>query len=170
MPGLFDRSAENEGVKREEVREGFSALLRGSRYVSGSAEPHFLRQEAGRSAPTTVPRAPGRRPDPARLAALRREAMTLEAYLGEADEKLSALQGPYNALRNNFDAAHANLVMAWTGNDISPEARAYRKPLYDARMAAGVVWNPIKRDYQDTKSWRRAIVLSLMAINEELEK
>ena len=124
----------------------------------------------GKTVTAKINKAPKHRADPARIAELRLEAIKLEASLGEADEKLAALQEPYNALKYNFDAAHATLAGAWVNNDHSPEARARRKPLYDARMDAGVAWNPIKQDYQNMKSWRRTIVLSLKAINEELSQ
>lgn len=127
----------------------------------------------GANAAPKIPKArkaPKPRPNPARIAALQLEATALYASRREATQILSELQHPYDVLEANFYAAHNNLVMAWVGNDLSPEARTRRKPLYDARMAAGVAWNPVKKTYRDAEAWRRTIDKSLQIINEELDQ
>ena len=123
----------------------------------------------GKSVKAKIYDVPRQRPEPSGFGELRLEAIKLEASLGEADDELFKLQYSYDFFESEFNTAHGVLVAAWANNDHSLEAQARRKPLYDARMAAGVAWNPTKRAYHDLKSWRRTIVKSLKAINEELD-
>jgi len=90
--------------------------------------------------------------------------------MGGIDGEIFGLQAAYDAGAGAFNAAHAALTAAWADqSDHSARAKAMRRPLYDARMAAGHAWNPAKKAYAALMGARKAIVAELRNINLELD-
>lgn len=90
--------------------------------------------------------------------------------MNELDQELYSLQRPYDALKAEFYAAHEALAWVWGDKNHSEEARAFRRPLYDARMRAGCAWHPVRSKYDSLQSIRKAMAVEVRRINEELDE
>lgn len=116
-----------------------------------------------------VPRGSGREPAEyvTQLVERRRQLLTT---LNELDQELYELQPAYDRLKSEFYAAHQALAWEWADQDHSEAAREKRRPLYDARLSAGVAWRPVRKQYDDLQAIRKGMAVELRRINEELEQ